>query len=320
MIGRSISVEAVMVVLLVFVPTAAVADTTPTTSPAGIGSLTGQGALTSLGAPGGTGGTPNGTGGSRPAPDWAASHDSSYTWVDKGPDGNYECSNGVATQVGTTFAPGSSTASPPEAYQLYDPNLNPVGAPQLVCPAVGSNGQTTAPPAPPPLPPAPAEVADFTPFPPETIRTSPCGGGVTGLATWFWATVGTGPVPPISATSSIRGYAVLVTAHPVAYVWNMGDGDVVDGTIAGTGTAQGASATYTYQTKGAYTVSLEVRWSGTYTFSGNGVPPETQALNEVAQAPRTMTFPVEEIRSVLVSPDSVTTAPATTAPVDRSHC
>jgi PKD domain len=294
-------------------------DTTTTTPPSGNGTLTGQGAVSTTSAPGGTATNPTGAGESGSTPDRAASDDSGYTRKDKGPDGNYECSNGVAEQVTTTFAPGTTTADPPQTYQLYDPGDNPVGAPELVCPAAGANG-ATAPPAPPPLPPAPAEVADFTPFPPETIRTSPCDGGVTGLATWLWATVGTGPVPPITATSSIRGYTVVVTAHPVGYLWNMGDGDVVNATTSGTGTAQGASATYTYQTKGTYTVSLQVSWSGSYTFSGNGIPPETQALNAVAQARQLMTFPVEEIRSVLLSPDSVTTAPPTTVSEDRTHC
>jgi len=252
-------------------------------------------------------------------PDGAASDDSRNTWKDEGPDGNYECSNGVAVQVTTTFAPGTTTAAPPEAYQQLDPGGNPVGAPDLVCPTVGANG-AAEPPAPPPVPPAPVEVADFTPFPPETIRTSPCGGGVTGLATWLWATVGTGTVPPITATSSIRGYTVVVTAHPVGYLWNMGDGDVVNATTSGTGTAEGASATYTYQTKGVYRLSLQVSWSGSYTFSGNGVPTETETLNAVAQPAQVMTFPVEEIRSVLLSPDSVTTTPPTAVSVDRSHC
>jgi hypothetical protein len=135
----------------------------------------------------------------------------------------------------------------------------------------------------------------------------------------MWATVAGGPVFPVATTASIRGYTVVVTAHPVSYRWAMGDGGVVTGTFSGAGTASAASARYTYNVKGSYTVTLSVTWQGQYTFTGHGLA-QTVALNAVAQnPPEQLVYPVQEVRSVLVDPSGSATPPSTVQ-ADRTHC
>lgn len=136
----------------------------------------------------------------------------------------------------------------------------------------------------------------------------PCYAGLTGLNSGLWATVNGGPIPPITAKATIRGYTVSVTAHPVAYHWDMGNGNVMLGTSAGS--QDDPSIDYMYQESGTYTLSLTVTWTGTYTFGGNGIASETSALGPVDQAPQQLSWPVQQIRSVLIAPgapDTTTT-------------
>jgi PKD repeat protein len=139
--------------------------------------------------------------------------------------------------------------------------------------------------------------------------------GLTGLPSGLWATVNNAPVPSITASVTIRGYTVAVTARPVHYRWDMGDGDLVVGSSSGT--MQAPSVMYTYQTKGTYTVILTVTWAGTYSFSGFGQA-TTATLPEVAQAPQQVPWSVQEIVSVLVAPGSSDTS--TTLPSMPSAC
>jgi PKD repeat protein len=128
------------------------------------------------------------------------------------------------------------------------------------------------------------------------------------LNSGLWATVNGGPIPPITAKATIRGYTVSVTAHPVAYHWDMGNGSVMLGTSAGS--QDHPSIDYVYQKSGTYTLSLTVTWTGTYTFGGNGIASETSALGPVDQAPQQLSWPVQQIRSVLIAPgapDTTTT-------------
>ena len=174
-------------------------------------------------------------------------------------------------------------------------------------------GAGPAPPPPPP-PPGPAEVVASTPFPAETIHHDPCFAGLTGLASYMWATVNNAAVPPITASTTIRGYTVSTSAHPVSYRWDMGNGAVLVGPISGTDKAP--SVTYTYQKKGSYQLTLTVMWAGTFTFTGYGVT-QTRALGPVAQAAQHLPWLVEEVRSVLVAPGPGAT---TTVPAVPSAC
>ena len=123
--------------------------------------------------------------------------------------------------------------SAPTIYQLKNPAGQAVGDPRDVCPALGGGGGKAAgagaaalPPPPPPPPPTPAEVWAQTPLPTPRFDFNPADLGLVHLATWFWLT---GVGGPITATSSIRGYRVVTTAHPVAAYWYFGDGDSAQG-------------------------------------------------------------------------------------------
>jgi hypothetical protein len=197
--------------------------------------------------------------------------------------------------------------------------------PEAIFVPAGTGGRASTPPP----PPGPAEAA-AAPCPAETIHFNPCGTGVTGLASWFWATVGPGAgaaVPPVAASAAIRCYTVQVTARPVSYRWDItgvsapvaGIDVTLWGTTSGTLTRDPAgqlssmpSVSWMPQTRGMYQVTLTVAWSGQYTFSGYGIT-QTSALGPVDQAPQVRSMPVEEIRSVLLSPDS-TNPPTTLAP------
>jgi hypothetical protein len=142
--------------------------------------------------------------------------------------------------------------------------------------------------------------------------------GLTGLQAWLWATVGNGVVPAIAPTVQIRGYTVEVVARPVSYRWDLGDGGARLGSVSGTD--QTPSVDYIYQTKGRFTVTLTVSWSGTYTFSGNGVAPQTANLGPVAQGAQQLVWPVQEVRSVLVTPGVADPLASDTASQIPSAC
>jgi PKD domain len=303
--------------LVLLTPSSALAYQPPSPT----GSLTPTGADAGASAPGGSGLPVSLTGqGSPPAP----APQSGYVWKDLGPNQNAICfSNGTSAPSpgGAAGAPnpppGATIVGPnpfPEQFQLFDPQGNPVGGPRDVCPTAGG----PAAPPPPPPPPTPAEVVAATPFPAESIHHNPCYVGLTGLQSWLWATVGAGVVPAIAATVQIRGYTVEVAARPVSYRWDLGDGGARLGSVSGTD--QTPSVDYIYQTKGRYTVTLTVSWSGTYTFSGNGVAPQTANLGPVAQGPQQLVWPVQEVRSVLVTPGVADPSASDTASQIPSAC
>jgi hypothetical protein len=122
---------------------------------------------------------------------------------------------------------------------------------------------------------------------------------LTGLATWLWDA---NPPAAVTATSSVRGYSVVTTAHPVTFSWTFGDGS--SGSSSTAGTEATPSVQHVYQTKGVYTVTLTISWTGQYTYAGNGVALQTVPLGTVAQPPMTTSYRVQEIRSVLVTPTS----------------
>jgi hypothetical protein len=308
--------------------------TTPTTTPGdggvgtgihGGGTVNSGGVGAGVGAPGGTTVSSGGSGGSSSGGGGGAS--SQCQWQFMGSQAN---GNGVDPQgnvlpgagggLDQNGNPVSNTASG-SWYLETCPGQPPVS----VFVPTGAGGPA---PAPPP-PPGPGEVAATTPFPTESIHFNPCL-GVTGLTTWFWATVGPGTVPPVAASATIRGYTVHVTAASVKYRWDItavsdGSTATVWGSTAGSATDPPGqftvqpSASWMPDQKGRYTVTLTVSWAGTYTFTGHGIT-QTSELGPVDQAPPvTRPMPVQEIRSVLVSPDSVP-SPTTSTTWDPVTC
>ncbi|MHB1444720.1 MAG: PKD domain-containing protein [Acidimicrobiales bacterium] len=131
------------------------------------------------------------------------------------------------------------------------------------------------------------------------IEVNPQTLGLTGLASWFWLSNPTTSLPPL--TVSIAGYSVIASAAIASYTWTFGDGD--SATAYGPGSQAEPAASYTYQQKGAYQVSVIAHYVGSYTFAGNGLTPQTAPLN-VDVTMGTLTYGVQEARSVLVDPGS----------------
>lgn len=143
----------------------------------------------------------------------------------------------------------------------------------------------------PPMPPNPEVVWDRVPLPPPEVRVNPAAGGLTGLETFYWYD------QPTEARLDVDldGFVVSVEAKTVRWRWRTGDGTEL--TSSQPGTAEAAAASHVYETKGDYTVTVEVTWTGTYQFSGPGLAPVVVPLGErtfTGQAP----LPVMEIRGV----------------------
>jgi hypothetical protein len=171
-------------------------------------------------------------------------------------------------------------------------------------PATPANEGAPALPPPPPPPPSAGEVLDRIPIPDPTIGVSPVNGlaGARGPAmTMLWDANG---AAPLSVTVTIRGYTVTATAGPEEWEWDMlasgPEGRNPSPILRATrpGTRDDPAATYTYETRGDYTITLRVRWRGAFTFSGNGVPSETRPLGTTTQE-STTGYHVIEIRPVL---------------------
>ncbi len=287
----------------------AAAQTTPPTAPPSTGpgivgwnNSTPTGIGTGVSAPGGTAtpvssGAPSSgnAGGATPCQWTFVGSQSGGNGID--PQGNV-LPGAAGGQSGTNGTPVANAAT--GSWYL---ETCPGQAPVSIFIPTGTGG----PPAAPPPPPAPAEAAQLAPFPAESIRHDPCYLGLTGLTSWLWATVNGGPVPAVSAAATIRGYAVTVTAHPVAYHWGFGNGGTA--TSYQSGTQANPSVSYMYDTSGTYDLTLIVTWAGTYTFTGHGIA-QTQPVGPVQQTTQHYTWPVQQIRSVLIAPGSATPATA----------
>lgn len=157
-------------------------------------------------------------------------------------------------------------------------------------------------PATPPIPiPPPERIWSSVPLPQPAWGLNPIVDGLTGLPTLLWDPTGGAPV---TATVDLGGFTATATARPVLYQWRMWEPDdpenrnpqpVVTSRVPGTEAAP--AATYTYETKGDYTVTYTVTWEGSYVFSGPGVN-EVVDLGTTTTS-STRTYHVTEVRSVL---------------------
>lgn len=206
--------------------------------------------------------------------------------------------NGGSNSGGSTGG-GSSGPSPMELYQQQMAQYQQCMAagPQ---PAFGISGVCAVPAAPAapaapagggagggvaaPPPPSPAEVAAIARarlhLAPPAIGSAPCTDpgcmGAVGVPVWLWVR---GGLPTQSATASVRGVSVTITARMSGINWSMGDGSVVRCTGPGTpydlsmGWAQSPDCGYKYTAKGVYTLTATATWQ--VTFSGAYTATET---------------------------------------------
>lgn len=149
--------------------------------------------------------------------------------------------------------------------------------------------------------PAAERIWSEVPLPEPAWGLSPGGDGLTGLPTFLWDPRGGAPV---SATVDLGGFTATATARPVRYEWTMWDPSdpenrnphpVVSSRVAGSEAKP--AATYTYETKGDYTVTYTITWEGSYTLSGPGVD-EVVDLGTTTTS-STRTYHVTEVRAVL---------------------
>jgi hypothetical protein len=155
----------------------------------------------------------------------------------------------------------------------------------------------------PPAPPTPEEAWRAVPIPQPGININPGELGATGVETWLWSSA----ADPVSVSVTLRGYAVTGVAAPTEWHWNMGamagTSNPPPGLRAGRpGSPDQPAVRYTYETKGGYTITHQVEWSGTFTVSGWGLPGLTLDAGAIV-VESSRPYQVVEIRSVRLPPD-----------------
>ena len=185
------------------------------------------------------------------------------------------------------------------------------GCEQPGAPTQPGSGAVTARPEPPPPPPTAAEIWARVPLPAPRFGVNPAINGLTGLDTFLWDP----DAGPRTATVTLRGYTAQASAQAVRWTWRMSEpgepgpasrsnpNPVVQASTPGS--RDTPAATYMYETKGDYTLTATVMWSGTYSYSGNGQPPQTVSLG-TTERDSTQPYHVVEIRSVLEPLDTRT--------------
>ncbi len=90
------------------------------------------------------------------------------------------------------------------------------------------------------------------------LRIAPSRVGLTGLDSFFW----TDPPRPIQVTATVPGLTVTAEARPKQYVWDFDDGQRRTTTHPGRPWTRrhSGSIRHTYESRGSYTVALEVVW------------------------------------------------------------
>lgn len=175
-------------------------------------------------------------------------------------------------------------------------------------PNAPGSGTTTAPQP----PPTPAEIWARTPIATPTFGVNP-DIGLTGLRTWLWDPNGGAAV---NATVQLRGYTAQATATPVRWEWTMGGrpGDTesrqnppyrVVSTQPGRAWAPGGrggppAGTYVYETRGDYTLTLTVTWTGSYTYTDPAGAVQNVDLGTTTRT-ATRSYQVAEVRPVLTA-------------------
>jgi hypothetical protein len=142
--------------------------------------------------------------------------------------------------------------------------------------------------------------------------------GVTGMEIWLWFDPGApGWDPPettVSVTATAGGFTTRVDAWIAAVRWNFDNGDeesigFIDPGATGpppashyeavSGTEERPARTYTYESKGAYVLSIDVIWTGTFElFDAAGGSLGVYPLDAYADS-ESIDYHVIEIRSVL---------------------
>lgn len=99
------------------------------------------------------------------------------------------------------------------------------------------------------------------------IEIAPGEAGLTGLESFFWAG---NELRPVTATAAAGPVTVTAEARPVRYLWVFGDGTHEETTHPGRpwSRARPGDVGHLYETKGRYTVGLEVIWAARWRTNG----------------------------------------------------
>lgn len=148
--------------------------------------------------------------------------------------------------------------------------------------------------------PPPQEIWDRVPLPVPSWGISPAINGMTGLPTWLWDANGG---EPVTASVALGGFTATTTAKPVRYEWRMWDGADAANRNPGQavvsavpGSESKPAGSYTYETKGDFTVTQTITWTGTSTFTGPGVDQVVDLGTTTTSATRI--YHVIEVRGV----------------------
>ena len=150
-------------------------------------------------------------------------------------------------------------------------------------------------PAPPPAPSA-VEVFRSAPLVAPAVHVNPTVRGLVGLETWLWWGADVG-MPSLSVQAGEWTASITVDAPTI--VWDLGNGDVIQGDGAGTGPGD-PSLRYVYEHACDCTITLTVRWSGVVTLTHPLAPaPIVEAVGPVDVA-ESLPYVVEEREAVIV--------------------
>jgi hypothetical protein len=117
--------------------------------------------------------------------------------------------------------------------------------------------------------------------------------GLTGLETWLWYE---GP-SELGVSASIGEFTVTGTAYLREVTFDMGAGEPVTATSAGSESAP--AARYVYESKGTYDVVITATWEADLVLSGPGLPARPTPIGS-AVLRSSEEYPVQEVRGLLV--------------------
>ncbi|HEV2757495.1 MAG TPA: PKD domain-containing protein [Actinomycetota bacterium] len=102
--------------------------------------------------------------------------------------------------------------------------------------------------------------------PEPDIEVAPAEAGLTGLDSFLW----TDEPPPVTATAQAGPLTVTAEARPVRYLWDFGDGNNASTSYPGRPwtRARPGNIAHLYETKGRYTIGLEVVWAARWRTNG----------------------------------------------------
>lgn len=126
------------------------------------------------------------------------------------------------------------------------------------------------------------------------VERDPPARGITGLETQVW----TGEAAPVSIDANVSGYSATGTATVVGYTVRVDDGPTY--VLPAAGDRAAPLLRRVFETKGAHRITVGVRWHGVATFTGPDLASARTADIGVAHLTTTITYPVHEVRAVLL--------------------